>query len=254
MPEEPVPADVPEGRSSEPEPSPTGPVLGVFAHPDDAEISAGGVLRKWVLAGREVHLLVLTNGDRGSDDPNRDRAELAATRKLETQDAADVLGLKSARVLDIHDGDLMNTKDVQAEVSLAVRHIRPDTVITCDPTAWFFEDRYFNHSDHRTAGAIALDGVFPGAGNPHFFAEQLVDGLEPWNVSKIWLGWTNEPNRYEDISGLMETKIAALAAHRSQVEGDLLGFFEEWLPADAVETGSKIGVEHAEAFRVISLD
>jgi LmbE family N-acetylglucosaminyl deacetylase len=254
VPEEPVPADPPEGHAPESGPVPTGPVLGVFAHPDDAEISAGGVLRKWVLAGREVHLLVLTNGDRGSDDAKRDRAELAATRKRETQDAAGVLGLKSVRVLDIHDGDLVNTKDVQAEVSLAVRQVRPETVLTCDPTAWFFEDRYFNHSDHRTAGAIALDGVFPGAGNPHFFTEQLVDGLEPWNVPKIWLGWTNEPNRYEDITGLIDTKIAALAAHRSQVEGDLLGFFEEWLPKDAVETGKKIGVEHAEAFRIISLD
>jgi LmbE family N-acetylglucosaminyl deacetylase len=254
VPEEPVPAEVPPGQTSEPEPVPTGPVLAVFAHPDDAEISAGGVLRKWVLAGREVHLLVLTNGDRGSDDPNRDRAELAATREQETQDAAAVLGLKSARVLDIHDGDLVNTKEVQAEVSLTVRQIRPETVLTCDPTAWFFEDRYFNHSDHRTAGAVALDGVFPGAGNPHFFTEQLVDGLEPWNVPKVWLGWTNEPNRYEDITGLIETKLAALAAHRSQVEGDLLGFFEEWLPADAVETGKKIGVEHAEAFRIIALD
>jgi len=254
VPEEPVPAEPPEGQAPEPEPVPTGPVLGVFAHPDDAEISAGGVLRKWVLSGREVHLLVLTNGDRGSDDAKRDRAELAATRKQETQDAADVLGLKSVRLLDIHDGDLVNTKDVQAEVSLAVRQVRPETVLTCDPTAWFFEDRYFNHSDHRTAGAIALDGVFPGAGNPHFFTEQLVDGLEPWNVPKVWLGWTNEPNRYEDITGLIDTKIAALAAHRSQVEGDLLGFFEEWLPKDAVETGKKLGVEHAEAFRVISLD
>ena len=46
----------PEGRA--------GPVLGVFAHPDDAEIAAGGVLAKWAAAGREVHLLVLTNGDR----------------------------------------------------------------------------------------------------------------------------------------------------------------------------------------------
>src|SRR5204862_5181850 len=104
-------------------PLPTGPVLGVFAHPDDAEIAAGGVLRKWVLAGREVHLLVLTNGDRGSDDPKRDRVELAVTRKQETQDAADVLGLKTARGLDIHDGDLVNTKEVQAEVSLTVPQV-----------------------------------------------------------------------------------------------------------------------------------
>ena len=45
----------------------TGPVLGIFAHPDDAEISAGGTLARWASEGREVHLLILTNGDRGSD-------------------------------------------------------------------------------------------------------------------------------------------------------------------------------------------
>ena len=60
-----------------PEPR-TGPVLAVFAHPDDAEICAGGTLAKWAATGREVHLLVLTNGDRGSSDPWCDRAELAA--------------------------------------------------------------------------------------------------------------------------------------------------------------------------------
>ena len=258
MSDESVPArsegEPPAGRAPEPDEVPTGPVLAIFAHPDDAEISSGGVLRKWVLAGRDVHLLVLTNGDRGSDDPKRNRAELASTRKRETQDAASILGLASARVLDIHDGDLVNTKEVQAEVSLAARQLRPTTVVTCDPTAWFFEDRYFNHSDHRTAGAIALDGVFPGAGNPHYFTEQLVDGLEPWSVREIWLGWSNEPSRYEDVSGLMETKLAALAAHRSQVEGDALGFFEEWLPKDAEEMGKRIGVQHAESFRVILLD
>ena len=254
MVEEPVPSEPSEGGAPDVDAPPTGPVLAVFGHPDDAEIGAGGTLRKWVLQGREVHLLVLTNGDRGSDDPKRDRAELAATRKQETQDAADVLGLKGVRVLDIHDGDLVNTKEVQAEVSLAVRQLRPETVLTCDPTAWFFENQYINHSDHRTAGAVTLDGVFPGAGNPHFFTEQLVDGLEPWNAKDIWLSWTNEPNRYEDVTGTMEIKIAALAAHRSQVEGDLLGFFEEWLPKDAEEMGKKIGVQHAEAFRVLSLE
>ncbi len=248
MPEDPAPP-----AEEDQEPPATGPVLACFAHPDDAEISAGGTLRKRVLRGREVHLLVLTNGDRGSDDPSRDRVELAATRKQETQDAADVLGLKSARVLDVHDGDLENTKEIQAEVALSVRQIKPETVLTCDPTAWFFEDRYVNHSDHRTAGVVTLDGVFPGAGNPHFFTEQLVDGLEPWNAKHIWMGWTNEPNRYEDVTGTMETKLAALAAHRSQVEGDLLGFFEEWLPKEAEEMGKKIGVRHAEAFRVVDL-
>ena len=115
-------------------------------------------------------------------------------------------------------------------------------------------NRYFNHSDHRTAGAATLDAVFPGAGNPLFFEELLRnEQLEPWNVPEIWLGWTNEPNHYEDITGLMDRKLHALRAHASQVQGNLIGFFEQWLPVEAQENGRQIGVEHAESFRQLLL-
>jgi LmbE family N-acetylglucosaminyl deacetylase len=40
----------------------------------------GGTIAKWCAAGREVHLLVLTNGDRGSSDPAQDREDLARIR------------------------------------------------------------------------------------------------------------------------------------------------------------------------------
>ena len=66
----------------------TGPVLAIFAHPDDAEICAGGLLSTWAAAGRAVHLLVLTNGDRGSSDPSLSRTELAATRLVGQSTAA----------------------------------------------------------------------------------------------------------------------------------------------------------------------
>ena len=248
---------VPEGPQGPPPsepPAPDGPVLAVFAHPDDAEISAGGTLAKWVSGEREVHLLVLTNGDRGSDDPAQDREELAKTRKVETEDAARLLGLAGATILPNHDGELRNTLEVQAEIARKVREVRPSIVLTCDPTAWFFGSRYFNHSDHRTAGAVTLDAVFPGAGNPHFFTEQLSQGLSVWSVPEVWLGWTLEPNLHHDITGFMDIKLKALAEHRSQVQGGMLGFFEEWLPAEAVENGKKIGVDHAEAFRVLNLE
>jgi len=231
-----------------------GPVLAVFAHPDDAEISSGGTLAKWCAAGRSVHLLVLTNGDRGSDDASFDRGELAATRARETAAAAELLGLAGARVLGTHDGDLENRAEVRAEVVRAIRSLKPTTVLSCDPTAWFFENRYYNHSDHRNAGAVALDSVFPGAGNPHFFTEQLEEGLEPWDVKDVWLGWTNEPNHHEDVTGFMGAKVAALAAHVSQVQGEGIRFFEEWLPREAEEAGRKIGVRHAESFRVLDLE
>lgn len=230
----------------------TGPVLAVFAHPDDAEISAGGTLAKWASAGREVHLLVLTNGDRGSSDPWRDRAELAATRAAETKAAAGVLGLTGVHVLDVHDGELENTTGTREAVIRRIRMVRAETVLSCDPTAWFFEGRYYNHSDHRRAGEIALDAVFPGAGNPHYFAEQLSEGLDVREVRDVWLGWTNEPNHLEDVTGHFRTKMDALAAHASQVE-DGIAFFKDELEREAAEAGAKIGVGHAEEFRVLAL-
>src|SRR6266511_6076302 len=124
---------VPEG-SQGPSPSesvPTqGPVLAVFAHPDDAEISAGGTLGRWASEGREVHLLVLTNGDQGSEDPVQDREELARTRLAETEDAARLLGLAGATVLSNHDGELQNTFEVQSEIARAARRVRPTIVLT----------------------------------------------------------------------------------------------------------------------------
>ena len=235
----------------------TGPVLAVFAHPDDAEIAAGGTLAAWAVAGREVHLVVLTNGDRGSSDPAVSRAELALTRKAETEDAAVVLGLASVRVLSVHDGELENTPAVREAVTRRIREVRADTVVSCDPTSVFFGSAegtttYYNHSDHRTAGWIALDSVFPGAGNPHFFSEHLGEGLEIQEVHDVWLGWTNDPNHVEDVSGSFRTKIDSLARHASQLaEG--IRFFEESLHEDAARAGEKIGVEHAEEFRVLDL-
>jgi LmbE family N-acetylglucosaminyl deacetylase len=230
----------------------TGPVLAVFAHPDDMEIAAGGTLAKWAAAGREVHLIVLTNGDRGSQDPALDRVELARTRIRETEAAAEAMGLASTRIGSIPDGELENTAAVRDPVVRRIREVRAETVLSADPTAVFFENRYYNHSDHRMAGWVALDACFPGSGNPHFFTEQLGDGLETKDVHDIWLGWTNEPNHQEDITGFFSRKIEALARHESQLsEG--IRFFEEFLGEEAVEAGTKIGVEHAEEFRVLDL-
>jgi LmbE family N-acetylglucosaminyl deacetylase len=230
----------------------TGPVLGVFAHPDDAEICAGGVLAKWAAAGRDVHLLILTNGDRGSQDPSQDRGELAATRVRETEDAAEVLGLAGVRIGSISDSELHNTEEVREGVVRRIREVRAETVVACDPTAVFFENRYYNHSDHRASGFVALDACYPGSGNPHFFPEQLAQGLETRDVYDLWLGWTNEPNHIEDITGFFKTKVEALAKHDSQLE-DGIRHFEEFMRRDAVEAGRKIGVEHAEEFRVLDL-
>ncbi|HVF76062.1 MAG TPA: PIG-L deacetylase family protein [Acidimicrobiales bacterium] len=230
----------------------TGAVLAVFAHPDDAEIAAGGTLARMAAEGRPVHLLVLTNGDRGSQDPTLDRAELATVRRREQEAAAHVLGLTSWRILNVHDGELENTTAIRAEVVRVMRELRPHTVVTCDPSAVILGTTrcYYNHPDHRAAGTIALDCCVYASGNPHFFPEQLGEGLEPWDVPEALLGWSVEINHHEDVTGYLDTKVAALAEHRSQVSE---GNFEEWLPKVAANSGKVIGVTHAEPFRRLRL-
>ena len=55
-------------------------VLAIYAHPDDPEISAGGTLARWADAGADVHVLITTRGDKGSDDPDVDPDALDAAR------------------------------------------------------------------------------------------------------------------------------------------------------------------------------
>jgi LmbE family N-acetylglucosaminyl deacetylase len=73
-------------------------------------------------------------------------------------------------------------------------------------------------------------------------------------VRAVWLGWTLQPNHFQDVTGFMDRKLDALARHASQVEGDMLGFFKEWLPEEAAKLGKRIGAEHAESFRVMNLE
>ncbi|HEY1330238.1 MAG TPA: PIG-L deacetylase family protein [Actinomycetota bacterium] len=233
-------------------------VVAVFTHPDDAEIGAGATLAKWTADGREVTLVVVSDGEKGSQDPSRDRDELVRLRKEEVRAGAARLGVRDVEFLDVVDGEVENTPELRAAIALIVRRVRPRTVVCPDPTAWFFGDpndtdhrAYFNHRDHRMTGEAVLDAVAPGAGNPHFFPEQLAEGLRPWDVPEVWLGPTLEANHVEDVTGFVQAKLEALACHASQLVEDQLKWFEDWIPADAAEEGKKIGAEAGESFRVL---
>ena len=234
-------------------------VLAIFTHPDDAEIGVGGTLAKWAAAGRAITLVVVSDGRKGSQDPGRDGDELVRLRKQEARAAAAVLGVSNLEFLDRIDGEVENDAALRADIARIVRRVRPRTVVAPDPTSWFFTNTedpsdhraYYNHRDHRMTGEAVLDAVSPGAGNPHFFPEQLAEGLQPWDVPEVWLGPTVEPNHVEDVSGFIQSKIESVECHASQLEDEQLGFFKEWIPAEAAAEGKKINAEAGESFRVL---
>jgi LmbE family N-acetylglucosaminyl deacetylase len=222
--------------------------LAIYAHPDDPEVSCGGTLARWAKAGCEVHVLVCTQGDKGSSDPSVDSAELARRRAEEMAAAASALGVAGHECLGHPDGEVENTVEFRRQLVEVVRRVRPDVVICPDPTAVFFGPSYYNHHDHRVVGWAVLDAVSPAAGQPHYFP----DAGPPHRVAAVLLSGTLEPDAWVDISDTVDVKAQALLCHESQ-----LSETAEWLRTvvrqRAEDGGREAGVSHAEGFRQLTL-
>jgi LmbE family N-acetylglucosaminyl deacetylase len=226
--------------------------LAVYAHPDDPEIAAGGTLAKWAAAGASVWLLLVAQGEKGTDDPDADTAELAARHVQETADAAALLGIAGHRHLGYPDGEVSDDRELRGAIVRSVRELRPDVVVCPDPTSVFFGDAYVNHHDHRVTGWATLDAVASAAAGPHYFPEQLAEGLAVHQPRAVYLTGTLELNTWVDIGDTLERKIEALFCHKSQLT-DAGEWFREFLRDRAREEGRQTGLGHAETFRRLRL-
>jgi len=190
--------------------------LAVGAHPDDVEFSAGGTVARLVDAGVAVTLVVCTDGARGG----RDHEDMTSVRHAEQDRAALRLGVGDVRRLGRPDGALVCDDALRGALVKLVRTTRPQLVLTHDPsTLWrrFGRRTFLGHTDHRATGQAVLDALYPRAGNPNFFPEQLEEpGVELWEPSRLWLFDTAAPDGRVDIRGTLERKLAALREHESQ--------------------------------------
>ena len=193
-------------------------ILVILAHPDDPEFFCGATLARWARVGHAIHYCLLTCGDKGGG-MDVTPEELCADRRAEQRKAADVIGAGDIRFLDHPDGYLVPSLDLRREVVRVIRQEQPDILVTCDPTNLYpFTGYGLNHPDHRAAGQVVLDAVFPAAGNPHYFPELIrEEGLPPHSVKEVWLSVTGHPNVIIDVTATWPDKIRALKQHRSQI-------------------------------------
>lgn len=225
-------------------------ILVILAHPDDPEFFCGGTLAQWIAAGHTVHYCLLTCGDKGSDDRQLSSAELCAMRLDEQRAAARVLGVESVRFLDFPDGYLTPDMELRKAVTRVIRQVRPDILVTCDPTNLFIRNLRINHPDHRAAGQAVLDAVFPAAGNHRYFPELLEqEGLEPHMPREIWVSLPVEPQVEIDITEILPVKLTALLEHRSQIS-DPEAFQERMRARHTIESTPE-APRYVETFRVI---
>ena len=230
-------------------------VLTIGAHPDDAEFGAGGTLAKWAAAGSEISMLIVTDGSKGTWDEAQNPDELIEARRSEQLDAAKALGATGEIVFgDFVDGELENNRDLQRLISLWVRRLEPDVVMTFDP--W---KKYMLHPDHRAIGWGVIDGVV--AARDHlFFPEQLTDGVTKHRPQAILLFAPEEADHFEDIGASFETKIDALLCHSSQGtttmgdahdSGDARAQFSARIREWSERMGEEAGLELAESFKLL---
>ncbi|MBO4853748.1 MAG: PIG-L family deacetylase [Oscillospiraceae bacterium] len=224
-------------------------ILAIGAHPDDVESSCGGTLAKYAKLGHKVFTATATNGNVGS--ATLPMEEIAAIRKEEARRAAAHIGAEYI-CLDYDDEMFFEEKAARLAFIDLVRYCKADVILTHSPKDY--------NPDHMLTSKIVTDipVMIPvekiKTHSPAYDKIPLVVYFEP--VHSIGF----EPTEWVDISEEMETKIAMMSEHKSQVLwmqdnykdslGDEKKDFFEGFTTLAKFRGTQCGVEYAEAFRM----
>jgi len=225
--------------------------MAIVAHPDDIEFGCAGTLARWARAGARTSYVVITSGDVGIAQDGLTRQQAMEIREAEQRAAAEIAGAAEVIFLREPDGMLQATIELRKKLVREIRRFRPEVVIAGDPTVVWAGDRYINHPDHRAAATAALDAIFPAAGQPHLFEELAAEGLTAHKVRKVYVDvWDNSATTFVSIDETIDVKIAALRAHKSQINSDPEPRLKEW----SAEAAKGKEMQYAEAFRVVTLE
>jgi len=228
-------------------------ILVFGAHPDDAELGAGGTIAKAIASGKKVGIVDLTRGELGT----RGSAEI---RDKEAAKAGRILGIAVRVNLGFADGFFVNNKEHQLQIIEQIRTYKPEIVL-CNA----IDDR---HIDHGKGSKLVSDACFL-SGLVKIETQIESKKQEPWRPKNVYhyIQWKSlTPDFVVDITGFVDVKMEAIKAYASQFydpksnepETPITSknFFDS-VDYRARDLGRLIGVNHAEGFtveRVIGVD
>lgn len=227
-------------------------VLVIVAHPDDADFICSGTAMMMAEQGIEVTYMVLTNGDKGNHNPEITRNQLIAMRQIEQRAAAALCGVKQVLFMGEEDGFLKSTRELRKRVTREIRRIRPELIIATNPDRYLVGDGYINHPDHRNAGLVALEAIFPAADNPMFYPDMADEGYLPHKISQLYVHGHPTADVEIDVTDRIERKIQAILSHTSQFpdpEKSRAWMVERWGEEQADGT-----VRHFERFKAMKFN
>lgn len=210
------------------------------AHPDDAELCAGGTIKKLSKAGKKTGIIDLTRGELGTRGSVIERAS-------ESENASKILGLSARENLSIQDGNIENTPENRLKVISAIRKYRPEII--------FFPHYHDRHPDHYHTHHLIKDAAFYSG-----LAKIVTPGLKPHRPKRNFYymqTYTFEPNIIIDISDTFTHKMKAVACYSTQFYNpDSKGpktfisdkKFIEYITARLKFYGFQIGAEYGEPF------
>jgi len=227
-------------------------ILSIHAHPDDAEILAGGTLALLARKGHKITIVTMTPGDCGSAELSPD--EISAIRRTEAAHAAGAIGADYL-CAEFRDLGIFTDDAVRRKVTEILRKTRPDVILTASPVDYMV--------DHEVTSSLVRDACFgapvknyltydpapapPLPAIPHLYLMDPVGGVDRE-------GKPVTPDFIVDVEPAFEEKKLMLARHKSQRDwllrhhgiDDYLDTMERWTR----ERGRQAGLEFGEGFRL----
>lgn len=230
----------------------TADVLVICAHPDDAELSCGGTIKKLTNEGRSVVFIECTRAELGT----RGSPEI---RDQEAERAAAILGVHTRECLGIPDGGVDNTLDNALKLVVSIRRWKPQLMLIPAP--------YERHPDHEAVHLIARRAAFL-AGLTKIHTSDHDGQQQPHRPTRMicyqqHYDLPGGADFYVDITETFQAKMSAIRAFASQFhvpqeydssEPETMLSRPEFLQAiEAREryNGNRISTSYAEAFKAV---
>jgi LmbE family N-acetylglucosaminyl deacetylase len=226
-------------------------VLSILAHPDDAEFLCAGTLIRLVREhGWQAHIASMTPGDCGTSELPAE--EISRIRRGEGATSAALIG---AHYHCLEERDLLvfyNERALERVIGL-MRAVRPRIILTHSPADYMLDHEMTSTLARAAAFAAPVPNCFCDRGHaspleriPYLYYCDAVEG-------KDLLGRSVAPGFAIDVSSVIDTKVAMLAAHASQRDWLLkhhgMDHYVQAMRDWGVQCGEIYGVAYAEGFR-----
>lgn len=228
-------------------------------HPDDDVFGAGGTIALLNRNHNKVYIVIYTNDDKGSYDPDMNSQKLARIRRAEEEVSEGLVGTPKENIMWMGYDDGMLEYAAQPklteEATAIIRRIRPDILMSVDPGEWY---ERWHKSDHRMAAFNTIDAVRAAEFWLYFPNQKLQQGLQPYRVPEMYFFYPSpqEANYFVNIDSVADLKLEAAAKQVSQFEPAITKYRPDWGPADLEKAKKEMRDEqpkkdghYVEAFR-----